>query len=165
MVMVQTYRRAEERDAKALAELAERTFRETFTAQNEPENIDAYVSRVYGEAQQRAEILNPKITTIVVEVASVMSAFVQILHQPDALEISRLYVDRPLHGQGVAQELIRLTIELARERGLPRVWLGVWEHNPRAIRFYEKCGFRKTGSHPFLLGSDLQTDLEMTLEV
>jgi ribosomal protein S18 acetylase RimI-like enzyme len=165
MVMVQTYRRAEERDAKALAELAERTFRETFTAQNEPENIDAYVSRVYGEAQQRAEILNPKITTIVVEGASVMSAFVQILHQADALEISRLYVDRPLHGQGVAQELIRLTIELARERGLPRVWLGVWEHNPRAIRFYEKCGFRKTGSHPFLLGNDLQTDLEMTLEV
>ena len=51
------------------------------------------------------------------------------------------------------------TCELGRET----LWLGVWEHNARAIRFYEKCGFRDAGSHPFLLGNDLQTDRIMTI--
>ncbi|HEX7807692.1 MAG TPA: GNAT family N-acetyltransferase, partial [Thermoanaerobaculia bacterium] len=55
--------------------------------------------------------------------------------------------------------------DVARNANVQSVWLGVWEHNPRAIAFYEKCGFRITGKHPFLLGSDLQTDLVMTREL
>lgn len=54
-------------------------------------------------------------------------------------------------------------LTVAREAGAETVWLGVWEKNPRAIAFYEKCGFRITGSHPFLVGTDLQTDRIMTL--
>jgi ribosomal protein S18 acetylase RimI-like enzyme len=42
--------------------------------------------------------------------------------------------------------------------GAAGLWLGVWEHNPRAIRFYEKAGFHDVGSHHFQLGSDAQTD-------
>jgi ribosomal protein S18 acetylase RimI-like enzyme len=42
------------------------------------------------------------------------------------------------------------------------LWLGVWERNPRAIRFYEKQGFRDVGSYLFVLGTDPQTDRVMT---
>ncbi|NLA43929.1 GNAT family N-acetyltransferase, partial [Candidatus Saccharibacteria bacterium] len=42
---------------------------------------------------------------------------------------------------------------------------GVWEHNDKAIRFYEKLGFRPFGEHLFMLGSDPQTDLLMRLDV
>ena len=42
-----------------------------------------------------------------------------------------------------------------------RLWLGVWEHNLRAIAFYRKCGFVQCGAQPFLLGTDLQTDWDM----
>jgi ribosomal protein S18 acetylase RimI-like enzyme len=45
------------------------------------------------------------------------------------------------------------------------MWLGVWEYNPRAQRFYEKNGFRIVGSHVFLLGEDPQTDLLMQREL
>jgi ribosomal protein S18 acetylase RimI-like enzyme len=41
------------------------------------------------------------------------------------------------------------------------VWLGVWEHNPRAIAFYKKYGFISVGEHPFPLGGDLQRDIVM----
>ena len=47
--------------------------------------------------------------------------------------------------------------------GRSKLWLGVWEHNPRGIRFYEKCSFVDEGSHPFRIGSDVQTDRIMTL--
>jgi ribosomal protein S18 acetylase RimI-like enzyme len=33
-----------------------------------------------------------------------------------------------------------------------KLWLSVWEHNPRAIRFYEKCGFVDEGMQPFTVG-------------
>ncbi|MEA2490896.1 MAG: diamine N-acetyltransferase [Acidobacteriota bacterium] len=57
------------------------------------------------------------------------------------------------------------TIAAAREAGVQTIWLGVWEKNPRAIAFYAKCGFRDTGSQPFLVGTDLQTDRIMTSEL
>jgi ribosomal protein S18 acetylase RimI-like enzyme len=50
-------------------------------------------------------------------------------------------------------------------RGKDAVWLGVWDRNERAIRFYESWGFHRVGSQPFLLGSDLQTDLVMVRRI
>jgi diamine N-acetyltransferase len=52
-------------------------------------------------------------------------------------------------------------LDYIQQQGCDTVWLGVWEHNPRAIAFYEKWGFEKFGAHDFLLGTDLQTDILM----
>ena len=41
------------------------------------------------------------------------------------------------------------------------IWLGVWEENPRATRFYQKNGFVAFGKHIFKLGDDEQTDILM----
>jgi ribosomal protein S18 acetylase RimI-like enzyme len=55
--------------------------------------------------------------------------------------------------------------EIAKEKGCDVMWLGVWEFNPRAQRFYEKHGFRVVGSHVFQLGADPQTDLLMQRKI
>ena len=49
--------------------------------------------------------------------------------------------------------------------GYETIWLGVWERNERAIRFYEKWGFREAGTHDFILGNDVQNDLIMEYSV
>ena len=41
------------------------------------------------------------------------------------------------------------------------MWLGVWEENKRAIRFYQKNGFVEFDKHIFILGKDAQTDILM----
>ena len=51
----------------------------------------------------------------------------------------------------------------ARASGARVLWLGVWEHNPRAIAFYRKCGYIAVGSKTFDVGGDLQTDRVMRL--
>ena len=51
--------------------------------------------------------------------------------------------------------------KIAQENKCDVMWLGVWEYNPRAIRFYEKHGFVEVGSHVFQLGKDPQIDLLM----
>ena len=56
-------------------------------------------------------------------------------------------------------------IDRALEVGAKTLWLGVWEHNPRALAFYGKFGFTCVGEHTFVLGTDKQRDLIMQFEV
>jgi ribosomal protein S18 acetylase RimI-like enzyme len=154
-------RRAVPSDAAALAEIAERTFRETFAKDNHPDDLNAYLSQAYGESQQRSELEDPQQPALLVEDDGKLIAYAQLRHQPSEhgdLEIWRFYVDSAHHGRGIAQNLMNACFETARQRGAKTIWLGVWERNARAIAFYEKCGFHDIGSHPFMVGSDLQTD-------
>jgi ribosomal protein S18 acetylase RimI-like enzyme len=168
--MVRSYndlmiRRAVPDDAEPLAEFATRIFIETFGPDNTAEDINGYIAKTYGADKQTREITNPAILTLIDVRDSAIVAFAQLRLERDAVEIARFYVDRALHGQGIAQTLMHECLGAAAHRGIKRVWLGVWEKNRRAIAFYEKCGFRDIGSQPFLLGSDLQTDRLMDIQI
>ena len=160
-------------DAPALAAFAERTFVETFGADNDPRDMAAYVERTYGVAQQGAELADPGVTTLLAHRDGRLVAFAQIRrHMPPpcisdatAIELRRFYVDRPAQGTGLAQLLMAAVFDAAREVGARHVWLGVWERNARAIAFYRKCGFAAVGSQPFVLGADHQTDCVMVVRV
>ena len=157
-------RRANPADAAPLAALAERIFRDTFAAQNNPDDLDAYLGQAYGEAQQAREIADDQVITLLVEDDGVLIAFAQLRRSTEEwgeVELARFYVDRDHHGRGLSRQLMDACLAAAQNLGGPTLWLGVWEHNPRAIAFYKKCGFVDVGSHPFLIGSDLQTDRVM----
>lgn len=77
----------------------------------------------------------------------------------EALELERIYVDSNQLGKGIGQLLLDKAIEIARKAGLIYIWLGVWEHNLKARRFYAKNGFVQFDQHIFTLGNDDQTDL------
>jgi len=154
-------RRATPDDAARLAEFGARMFHDTFAAHNRPEDMKAFLSTAYGADVQLAEINDPARITLVVEEGEALIAYAQLrVHVPE-IEIGRFYVDSARHGRGIAQSLMSAVLDLARNLGATRLWLGVWERNARAIAFYEKCGFIDCGSQPFLLGSDLQTDRVM----
>ena len=160
-------RQATERDAAALAELAERTFRDTFAHVNRAEDMDLHCRTSYGEGIQAAEIRDPDRTTFVCHVGDRLIAYGQLRRasappcvvatQP--AEIQRLYVDAPWHGKGVAHALMVSLLGTAVEGGADVAWLGVWEKNPRALAFYAKSGFEVVGDHVFVVGSDPQRDL------
>lgn len=157
-----TIRRASADDAAALAAFGERTFTDTFASHNTPEDMQSYVASAFGEQQQHRELTDRDVLALIAEEDGTMLAYAMLRRDGDAVEIVRFYVAREHHGRGLAHSLMTHTIEEAATHfHAARIWLGVWERNPRAIAFYEKCGFRTTGSHPFLLGSDLQTDLIM----
>ncbi len=85
------------------------------------------------------------------------------LKDNNAIEIERIYVAKEFHGKKVGQALYEKAITLAKEKNVKYVWLGVWEQNQRAIRFYQKNGFRAFDKHIFTLGEDKQTDILMKL--
>jgi ribosomal protein S18 acetylase RimI-like enzyme len=162
-------RRARPEDAGALARFGERTFRHTFAPDNSAADMDAYCADAFGEALQRAEIDDPSLATLLVETEGRIVGYAQfgpgtepdcVVERP-AWELRRLYVEPDLKGAGLARLLMDEVIAGAARGGAAALWLGVWERNPRAIRFYEKNGFSVAGDHVFQLGSDPQRDLIM----
>src|SRR5690606_25100546 len=85
------------------------------------------------------------------------------LKHDNALEIERIYVLKEFHGKKVGQIFYDKALEVARQRNVDYVWLGVWEENPRAISFYKKNGFIEFDKHIFVVGDDEQTDIMMKL--
>ena len=163
-------RRAVPADSEAFAELAARTFRDTFEADNSPGDMAAHLTRSYSPALQQAEIGSPDMVTLLAT-CGVPAGFAQLrrgpvpacVTSPQAVELWRLYVDRAWHGRGVAGRLMAAAVGEAGAAGATAVWLGVWERNPRAIAFYRKSGFVDVGAHEFRLGTDVQTDRVMLL--
>jgi ribosomal protein S18 acetylase RimI-like enzyme len=153
-------------DATALAELAARTFRETFAADNRPEDIAAHSARAYGTSQQERELADPEIATLLVEIDGQLAGYAQLrsgvpptcVTGEEPVELWRFYVAQPWQGRGVAQALMREVERYAYLRGGRTLWLGVWERNERAKAFYHKNGFLDVGSHVFMVGTDAQTD-------
>jgi diamine N-acetyltransferase len=166
-----TIRTASSADAARLSRLAATTFRDTFAAENAPENMERYLAEAFTPEQQAAEIADPHCTILLAEhelssgnVELVGYAHLASESTPEAvagpapLELKRLYVARAWHGRGVAQALMNAVLDAARARGAKTLWLGVWERNARAVAFYEKYGFTRVGQHSFVLGSDVQID-------
>lgn len=168
-----TIRQASINDAEALAHLAERTFRDTFTEENNLTDMDLHCTKNFGIEIQQQEILDPNYATILAEIDTKPVAFAQVrLHSPkDCVkahrpsELYRLYVSKEWHGRGVAQQVMSHVLSTAAHAGANQIWLGVWEHNPRAVAFYHKYGFKVVGEHVFQFGHDPQRDLIMMAEV
>jgi ribosomal protein S18 acetylase RimI-like enzyme len=173
MTMVQefTIRTAAAVDAERLAELAVRTFRDTYAEHNRPENMARYLAAHFGPQLQSVELADQQMATVVAEAGPQLIGYAQLrrgdppecVPGTDRLELSRFYVDRPWHGRGVAQALMTATVREAADRRAQTLWLGVWERNSRGIAFYRKCGFADVGTQTFMLGSDRQNDQVMAL--
>ena len=166
-----TIRRADKNDAAVLAELARRTFFDTFAANNDAGDMAIHLERAYGVAQQSAELSDPSIITLLAEEDGAAVAYAQLRTGPvpscvsgnGPIELWRFYVSQDWHGRGVSQQLMDRVKAEARARGAKTLWLGVWEKNDRARAFYKKCGFVDVGDHIFLFGTDAQTDKVMSL--
>jgi ribosomal protein S18 acetylase RimI-like enzyme len=160
-------------DAPSLAVLAERTFRETFGSRNSPENMDLHCAKVFGTDIQLREIEDRALRTTLAEADGRMVGFSQLripsaqanVEARRAAEISRIYVLADWHGHGVAQDLMRDALATATRDDCDCLWLGVWEHNPRAMAFYRKFGLEVVGTHAFMLGLDRQRDLIMSVKL
>lgn len=159
-------------DADALAEFAERMFDEAFGADCDEGDMAAYLTEAFGPEKQRAEISEPGAIILLAEDAR-SKALVGYLHAARAtppgsvsgdapVELKRLYVDRSRQGSGLAKKLLDMGIERAKAAGARTMWLGVWENNHRAQRFYAREGFTRAGEQPFQIGSDTQTDFVLS---
>ena len=156
-------------DAGLLAGLGARTFHATFAADNSEADMSAYLRRSFSADIQARELADSGTTFLVAEFegAAVGYARLRTGGAPACvvgkmpMEIVRFYSDAPWIGRGVGSALMRACLGRATSLVCDVVWLDVWEHNMRAIGFYERQGFTVVGEQDFVLGSDVQRDLLM----
>jgi GNAT superfamily N-acetyltransferase len=155
-------------DAPLIASLGAETFIKSFGPQNTAENLAKHLSKAFGEGVQERELTNPAITYLIAEVDGRTAGYAQVrddgedtppcITGPNPVEVRRFYVVHDFHGTGIAQALMDACADEAVRRGGRTLWLGVWDQNPRAIRFYTKWGYEDVGGQTFMLGEDPQQD-------
>ena len=160
-------------DLEALRNLSIQTFKETFEEVNTEEDMQKYLDENLSIEKLKTELENPNSKFYFAENNDEILGYLK-LNFKDAqtekleenhFEIERIYVLKAFLGQKIGQILFDKAIEIGREKNLEYVWLGVWEENHRAIRFYGKNGFEIFGKHDFVLGEDVQTDLLMKMKI
>lgn len=164
-------RRATPDDAKLLTDLSYTTFWDAFAhhPKNAPDDLAHYMRQAFTIEQIAVELADDKTIFLIAELDNKPAGYAKLIVESREdgvtakrpIELSRLYSHQEYLGKGVGQNLMDACFELAKSHDHDVMWLGVWEYNPRAQRFYEKNGFREVGKHTFQLGSDPQTDLLM----
>ncbi len=162
-------RKANATDANLLADLGSRTFQETFSGDNTPEDMATYLTSSFSVERQIADLADPAWTALIAEVDGVGAGYAKLRSGSPAttvvgakpVELVRLYVLHEWLGRGVGEKLMRACLNEARSAGYETIWLGVWERNARAQAFYRKWNFRPVGEQIFQLGSDPQRDIVM----
>lgn len=160
-------------DLENLQKISIQTFRETFEDVNTEENMKKYLTEKLSLSQLKSELENPNSEFLFVENKNQILGYLKLNFKnaqtekvdENHLEIERIYVLKEFFHLKIGQILFDKALEIGRKKKLEFVWLGVWEENHRAIRFYEKNGFKVFGKHDFLLGEDVQTDLLMKLKI
>jgi ribosomal protein S18 acetylase RimI-like enzyme len=158
---------AAEEDALRLSTLAARLFRQTYVDSISAVVLDPHIVESFGKTQQHAELLNPNIKTLLVEIENELVGYAQLRLKPIPVavgfevsaELWRIYVDQSSHGLGIGRQLLSRVGELASEMSHEKIWLGVWERNLKAIAFYHKLGFKEVGNHEFHMDVEIQNDL------
>ena len=160
-------------DLETLRNLSIQTFMETFEEVNTEEDLQKYLLENLSIEKLKSELENPNSEFYFAENNDEILGYLK-LNFKDAqtekleenhFEIERIYVLKRFLGQKIGQILFDKAIEIGRKKNLEYVWLGVWEENHIAIKFYEKNGFEIFGKHDFVLGEDVQTNLLMKMKI
>lgn len=161
-----TIRELTEADIPELRDIAIKIFRDTFTDLNTPENLEAFLKRDYNTESFTKEFAEPGSRYFFISDNGTTAGYLRLRQNSEVdhllgsntTEIHRLYVDPAYHGRKVGDQLMQFALDAAKQKSNEWIWLGVWEHNPRAKRFYEKWGFEKFSEHDFFMGEEKQTD-------
>ena len=166
-------RKAAVSDLEDLQAISIQTFIETFAAVNTAENLANYIQENLNLDQLSSEMHNPDSCFYLARLENEIVGYLKInfghaqteKHNPNAMEIQRIYVSEAFHGKKIGQLLLDEALKMANQTGANSIWLGVWEENHRALHFYTKNGFEVFDKHVFTLGNDIQTDLLMQVHI
>jgi ribosomal protein S18 acetylase RimI-like enzyme len=159
-------RQANETDAALIAFLSRETFYDTFAEHNTPEDMALFMEQQFSTPELMKEVVDSSDLFFLAFYEEEPAGYIKLkpgrhidlIDTDKAIEISRLYARKSMIGKGVGKAMMLYAIQYAANNQYKTIWLGVWEHNKRAIGFYQSFGFQKFSEHDFILGKDVQRD-------
>lgn len=160
------------KDNHKLLDIGRQTFHDAFgPPHNTEENINEYLNEKFTLDNITQELHNPNSEFYFAWIHNQIAGYIKVNSgnaqtepvEGSPMEIERIYVVKEYQGKKIGQLLFQKILQIAKEKSIDFIWLGVWEKNPGAIKFYERNGFKIFDTHQFMLGTDLQTDMMMKL--
>lgn len=153
-------------DLTAVRKVAVESYVDKFSEFNTPENMEAFLATTYSERAFEQEFDEPGSKLLVACEAGQIVGFVRLRTSreveeklgPSAIELQRLYIAPGKQGQSIGRALMDEALQHAQNIQVEWMWLGVWEKNFGAQRFYARFGFERFGEHTFWMGDDPQVD-------
>jgi len=160
-------------EVEELLSLSRKTFYDAFEHLNNKDDFEAYTAVAFTSQKLLSELENQHSQFYFVIINDEKVGYVKLnyssaqteLQDENAIEVERIYVLASQQGKKIGNQLLDFAIDKAKDEGKHFIWLGVWEHNQAAQRFYERNGFKAFGSHKFWVGKDEQTDILMRKEL
>lgn len=161
-----TIRLARLEDIPAMREVAIESYIEKFAAHNTPENMEAFLQEAYNLDQLIKEFQEEESILMLALYEERVVGFVRLRKNSEVdhylgtnhIELQRLYIHPQFQNMKIGRKLMEFAMEYANQGKFDWIWLGVWERNFEAQRFYAKWGFEKFSEHVFQMGDDPQID-------
>ncbi len=168
-----TLREVQKEEVALLQQMSVSTFRDAFGSQNSRENMDLYLSEMMSVEHITREYNHPDSTFYFALVDEEIVGYLKLntgsaqneTHLGKSMEVERIYVLKEHQSKGIGKLMFEEAISKARQCGMEVLWLGVWDQNTRAITFYERIGLKIFDTHSFMLGTDIQTDKLMKMQL
>lgn len=159
-------RHARADDAGRLASFAAQAFTDAYRELSDAREIADYVAEHFQPETMAGVIADPACTTLLAWVEDALAGYAVLrdepvpacVTQPLPLKLWRLYLGAGFIGRGLGAGLMAAVHAEARRRGARTLWLGVYDRNVRAVRFYERFGFVQVGGQEFLFGGQIYID-------
>ncbi|WP_036151077.1 GNAT family N-acetyltransferase [Maribacter forsetii] len=153
-------------DLKQLRLISEQTFVTAFEKDNDAVDFKNYIDKAFAIEKIKGELLNKNSNFYFAYQNSKFVGYFKLnvgdaqtdLKTDESIELERIYVLAHYQGKGLGKHILDYIKGLALNMSKKKLWLGVWEHNTAAIRFYQRQGFVKFDTHPYYIGEDEQTD-------
>jgi diamine N-acetyltransferase len=155
-------RKAAITDLHLISVLAITTHYEAYFKLDPSHDLADYCVRFFNLETVKNELENPNLTFLIAENNGNAVGFAELregkqiecMSGKNAIEIQRIYVIEPMKGKKIGKALIEKCCEIGREKGYETIWLGVWDKNIEAQKFYEKIGMTKVGITDFTDGKN-----------
>mgnify|MGYP000569821440 FL=1 len=128
MVNIRSY---EESYNKAINDFIISIYVEEFGFEEHREEIEKYNNEIYKKSDGELWIaLNEK--------NEIVGTIALLKHSDDNVELKKFYVRKDYRGQGVSKALYEKAMDMCKESGFKRIFLGTYERLETAIQFYIK---------------------------
>ncbi len=155
-------RKAGARDVRLISALAITTCYEAYFELDPPHDLADYCFNFLSPEKIQAEFDDPNSTFMIAELSGNAVGFAKLREAKPvdcvagskAIEVQRIYVLERMKGREIGKRLIAEAASIGRTRGFDLLWLGVWDKNVAAQRFYERIGMKQLGTTDFSDGKN-----------
>ncbi|MBI5630637.1 MAG: GNAT family N-acetyltransferase [Elusimicrobia bacterium] len=164
------------KDARILADLGRATFYDTyydhFDRDFSLQALEIYLNTTFSQEKLLQALKDKAVAYSIAETQDSAVGFFKLVFDARPQEavvalptacLAQIYVDRSHQGKGLGSRILAQAHLQASARKCRSIWLGTWDGNGRAIRFYEANGYKALGRENFPITGSRFSDIDLIM--